>query len=891
MNFFFVPKPYNILFFCCFVLLADSPIFAQKITNITGKVVFNDGTPAPSAFIEMMKKDSSTSVAFRATDEQGVWAFATPDDSLLVKCRMMAHQTVWRWYFVTPTRQDTNPIVLLEATSLLPDVVIKAQTYGVLQNGDTLKFQLGAFATGTELTLGDILKKLPGIEYEDGIIKYQGKKIDKLLLQGKDILNDRHRESAQGIRFDRLESVHVINNYRDALGVSLGETSDKVAINIKIKEQFLGKASGATSAWGGYKNRYRAENNFFNVNDEVGTNAFLNMNNVNKSTLTVLDELAMIGGIEALADLPDVTSSIFSKYETLPKAANSDVSVTEGVLSVGYENQAADLFKWKATAYAVADKKQNESIFLRNYFSDQTNFGGVGRSGDEQASWGGSLSGIYKPSDNNLVKIYVGYSQHLARSRQTATGQWATQSVAMAQQNQLDAISLISSIKWVAQMPAHWKNKFNLSVYRTYADGFRRVSDLNTLFGLPLPTTSAAYNLQQNRQNADNRLSLKNELQKEIKNWNYKFITTYVINDEKLAISSPNFLQYPFSNANRYQTQLAGSDFQATYKHQLYAFSATVGWRHLMTRLDDQKNIQTFPTAQCSAEYNLSKLDVLRLTYSYQKKILPLADIRSGYEIQDARTLITGQYPADELIAAHNIGLYFRLVNYKGIYVFFSATHSRQGRQPIGFNEPISAQYFIQKRQTIPFKTLTSLHGSMVYPLPAWNLRITGAYQISHQQSFLARQNDLLANLQTTQTMSLNIASTWKKPVQCSFQSSLVSQTQSISLALNTYQMLNIGGSVDVVASPRLKLSHSFALLQTQNQSFNQSNLRNILNIGFNYSFNVAKSSLYLSLIGSNLLHLQPTQVVQNNFNDVFVETTIQQMMPGYVLLGVQWVF
>ena len=56
--------------------------------------------------------------------------------------------------------------------------------------GDTIVYNTDSFSNGTEQKLGDVLEKLPGVEVsEDGEIEVEGKKVAKVMVEGKDFFD------------------------------------------------------------------------------------------------------------------------------------------------------------------------------------------------------------------------------------------------------------------------------------------------------------------------------------------------------------------------------------------------------------------------------------------------------------------------------------------------------------------------------------------------------------------------------------------------------------------------------------------------------------------------------------------------------------------------------
>lgn len=71
--------------------------------------------------------------------------------------------------------------------SIMEAVMVTAQRQIVVVNGDTLEFNAEAFKTKPNAVVEDMLKKMPGIEVDkDGTIRVNGKRISRVLVNGKD---------------------------------------------------------------------------------------------------------------------------------------------------------------------------------------------------------------------------------------------------------------------------------------------------------------------------------------------------------------------------------------------------------------------------------------------------------------------------------------------------------------------------------------------------------------------------------------------------------------------------------------------------------------------------------------------------------------------------------
>lgn len=85
---------------------------------------------------------------------------------------------------------DSLIIISLAGQSVeLPSAMIMARYSGITFSGDTVRFDAQRFADGRERDVADLLRQLPGVEVdEQGAVTYLGKKVDRFLLNGQDVL-------------------------------------------------------------------------------------------------------------------------------------------------------------------------------------------------------------------------------------------------------------------------------------------------------------------------------------------------------------------------------------------------------------------------------------------------------------------------------------------------------------------------------------------------------------------------------------------------------------------------------------------------------------------------------------------------------------------------------
>ena len=80
---------------------------------------------------------------------------------------------------------------------------------------DTLKYDLTRFTSSQDRNVGDVLKKLPGINVEEnGTIKYNGKEISNFYVEGMDVSGGRYNQINNNLKADAVQSAEVIEGHQ-----------------------------------------------------------------------------------------------------------------------------------------------------------------------------------------------------------------------------------------------------------------------------------------------------------------------------------------------------------------------------------------------------------------------------------------------------------------------------------------------------------------------------------------------------------------------------------------------------------------------------------------------------------------------------------------------------
>ncbi|MDD2792957.1 MAG: outer membrane beta-barrel protein [Sediminibacterium sp.] len=162
---------------------------------------------------------------------------------------------------------------LLPVAHVLEEVVVKNEVKKIKIKGDTIEYRADSFLTDLNATVEDLIKKLPGLSVDErGIIRAQGKRIEKILIGGEEYFSEDPTLVTRSLRSNMIQKVQLFDKKSDQAGFSKFNDSKSVkAINLELKPDkkrgYFGKAEKGISFSQYYNNQILA--NYFNDNRKV----------------------------------------------------------------------------------------------------------------------------------------------------------------------------------------------------------------------------------------------------------------------------------------------------------------------------------------------------------------------------------------------------------------------------------------------------------------------------------------------------------------------------------------------------------------------------------------------------------------------------------------------
>ncbi|WP_309613920.1 carboxypeptidase-like regulatory domain-containing protein [Flavobacterium sp.] len=287
------------------ILFISAISFSQNI-RFEGIIQDTNKAPLEMANIMAMNQGSKTMDAYAITNDKGKFVLnLKPNSSYTIKMSYLGMQN--KEITVTTQSQNITQNIMMEAGGIELEGVEIVREMPVSIKGDTIVYNADSFKTGTERKLEDVLKKLPGVEVNaDGEVEVEGKRVTKLMVEGKDFFDGDTKLGVKNIPADAIDKVQVLRNYNEnSILKGVENNQDNVAMNIKLKSGKKNFWFGDITAAGGFRpegkfDRYNVNPKLFYYSPKYSVNIITNFNNIGELPLTIQDYFKFTGGFRSM---------------------------------------------------------------------------------------------------------------------------------------------------------------------------------------------------------------------------------------------------------------------------------------------------------------------------------------------------------------------------------------------------------------------------------------------------------------------------------------------------------------------------------------------------------------------------------------------------------------
>ncbi len=166
----------------------------------------------------------------------------------------LGYGEVTKTFKVAAATLSLGKIEMKESSTRIETVVKEVQALRASQSGDTLSYNAGAFKVSADADVEGLLKKMPGITFNNGTVEAQGETIQKVFVDGKEFFGEDVNTAIKSLPAEAVDRVEVFNKLSDQAEFSgMDDGEGYKAINIVTKIDMRQGQFGKMYAGYGYQ--------------------------------------------------------------------------------------------------------------------------------------------------------------------------------------------------------------------------------------------------------------------------------------------------------------------------------------------------------------------------------------------------------------------------------------------------------------------------------------------------------------------------------------------------------------------------------------------------------------------------------------------------------------
>lgn len=242
-------------------LLAALPAFSQNVkTSISGTVVEEENSqPVIQAGVQLLSKKDSSMVAGVLTDNDGRFQISLSPGEYILKISYIGSTTHYSDVRLPLSRstQDLGIIPLTTDSVFLESAMVTAKAPPVTVIEDTVVYNAAAYRVAEDATLGELLKKIPGLEVSGGTVTLHGKEVKELLVGGKRFFGGDVKTGLKNLTADMVENIRAYERESDMARLTGVDDGEEVPVlDVTVKKNVLGTWKNLVAAGYGTSDKY-----------------------------------------------------------------------------------------------------------------------------------------------------------------------------------------------------------------------------------------------------------------------------------------------------------------------------------------------------------------------------------------------------------------------------------------------------------------------------------------------------------------------------------------------------------------------------------------------------------------------------------------------------------
>ena len=876
------------------------PVISFSQTNIKGLVTNENNQAIPYVNVLIKIADSTNLiVAYTYSKNNGEYTFKTNRtgkfnlsfSSLGYGTKTIAIE------IIADTKEITKNVILTEEAFSLDEVIIQSERT-IKTKKDTVEIKVNRFLTPNDVTVEDLLKKIPGVTVSsEGTIKVGNQEIEKLMIDGDDFFDKGYKILSKNMPPDQLEKIQILQKFSNNKLLKDIEESDKVAINLILKND-------AKRQWFGnldlgyditFNNRYSLKSYLMNFGKKNKYIFLTNFNNIGYDATGDINHLirpfrygepASIGDNQSVYSLLNLSSftpnfkasrTNFNNAELVSLNAIFTLSKKIKLKTLGFFNWDENDFFRNSTQIFTSngtDFTNTEDFVLRN-----KKFIGFGK-----------IDLNYDISKTKTLEIITKYNNQDQNSNSVLVFNGVSTLENLESRNTLFDQKITYSNKFK-------DNKVFLLTGRYINEKTPQNYIVNQFFYQDLfPTSLNANNIQQQNENQMQFAGFEAHLLDRKENGNLlelqfgnqfrldKLKTSFFLKENNTITETPTDYQ---NNAKYSVNDLY---LKTKYRFKINDFSVTgkIDLHQLFSQLEEENTTKQQPffiNPKVSFDWEINTKNKLFLSFAYNTSNAKILDVYPNYVFTNFNSFSKGTGTFNQLDAS-NLVFTYTLGNWSDSFFANTSIIYNKNFDFFSTNSMITQNYTQSKKIIIKDRESFIIFSDInkYFKFISSNFKIKISYTNSNYKNII--NNSDLREVKSTNynygfelrsgfqgVFNYHFGSKWTiNKIKSTINNSFTNNTSFLDLSFDINEKFNFQIQTE---------RYFFGNIDAENSTYYFADLE--------ARYKLKKNKLTLSLQGKNLFNTETFRTF--SISDISTSTTEYRLLSRYVLLKMEYRF
>lgn len=788
-------------------------------------------------------------------------------------------------------------IVLKTKTFELNEVIVNA-TKPILIKKDTIVFNVKSFLKGNEQVVEDLLKNIPGINIDtQGTIKVGNQEVEKIMIDGDDFFEKGYKILTKNMPVNPIEQVEILQKYSNNKLLKGIENSDKVALNLKLKEDAKRQWFGNVNI--GYaissKKLYDTQSNLMSFGKKNKFYFLTNFNNIGYDAVGDVDALirplrygqpGSIGDTETAATLLNLNSGTPNFKDSRTNFNNAELVSLNAIFNPSKKIKIKTLgfFNWDENDFfrnSIQEFSLNETSFTNteDFTLRKKEFTGFGK-----------IDVTYDISKTEMLEITSKYNNQEENSKSNLVFNEALTNESLKTTKTLFNLNTTFTKKFkptkvllLTGRYIHEKIPQNYTVNQFfYQDLFPTLNNINNVQQIgenQLHFAGFEAHLLDRKENGDLlELQFGNQFRKD------NLLSTLFLKEMNTSVEEPTNYQ---NNIN-YSTNDVYFNSKYRLKYKKISITTKLDVHQLFNQIEVNTMLKQQPffiNPGASLDWEINKKSKITSSYSYNTSNASILDVYENPILTSYNSLAKGTGAFNQLEASNWLFNY-QLGNWSDKFFANTFIIYTKNHDYFSTNSSITQNYIQSEKIVIKNKEILSISSEIdrYFKAISSNLKLDIGFSKYNYKNVVntsdlreVEANNYKYGLELRSgfkgIFNYHIGSTWStSEIKTSINNSFTDNLTFLDLSFVFNNKLNVQ-----LESER----YYFGNVDKKNSTYYFADL--------NAKYTIKENKLTLSLSGKNLFNTETFR--SSSINDVYVSKTAYLLLPRYLLLKIIYQF